>query len=80
MDWSILQEHYFDNSVRDYIACGLILLLGFVFSRLIARFASSLSYRIFKRLSRAQFHTEFVTVFTLPFRQLVILYCHVHCI
>ncbi|MBC7381905.1 MAG: mechanosensitive ion channel family protein [Bacteroidia bacterium] len=72
MDWSFLQLPYLDNTIRKYITCGLIILLGFVFSRLIARFASSLSYRIFKTLSRAQFHAEFVSLFTLPFRQLVI--------
>ncbi len=73
MDWSFLDKVYFGNSVGRYLGCGLILLLGFIFSRLMARFASKLSYRIFKQLSRSQFHAEFVSLFTVSFRQLIII-------
>ncbi|MDP1725874.1 MAG: mechanosensitive ion channel family protein [Bacteroidota bacterium] len=72
MDWSFLDNQFLDNSLGKYFACGIILLLGLIFSRLIAKFASNISYRIFKKYSHARFHAEFISLFTVPFRQLFI--------
>ncbi len=71
MDWSFLNEQYFSNPLRSYIACVTIIILGLIFSRYIAKLASKLSYQIFKQLSHSRFLKEFTKLFTVPFSQLL---------
>jgi MscS family membrane protein len=71
MNWD---EIILGNSIKAYIGFVSVLVIGFVFSGLFARFFSWLSYKLFKRLSKGKFFDEFHRLLHKPFHQLVQLF------
>jgi MscS family membrane protein len=45
----LLNQHFFGNTLGQYMVCGIILLLGFGLRRLMSRIVSKVFYRVIKR-------------------------------
>ncbi len=66
-----LTEIYFGNTLQKWLLCGGIILLTLLLNGWIARLASKISYRIFKKVSQAQFYEEFSRLLNRPFINLI---------
>lgn len=67
----LLNQVYFDNTLKQYLACLAILLLGVLLKRLIAVLISKQTFRFFSSISHNQYSEEFVQLFRKPFEQLI---------
>ncbi len=68
-----IEDEIFGNPVGAYLWCFGILLLGFILKRIIARFLSKQSFRMFKRFAENKYSEEFVELLRRPFEQLLVL-------
>lgn len=66
-----LNQVYFDNTIKQYLACIAILIFGVLLKRLIAILISRQTFRFFSSISHNQYSDEFVQLFRRPFEQLI---------
>lgn len=69
--FSVLEQEYFGNPIREFIICICILLVGLLFKRYGATFLSKQSFRLFKGMSGNQHSDMLVTLIRKPFEQLL---------
>lgn len=62
---------FLENSLKSWIGFGLILVLGFIFSGLFARFFSWIAYRLFRKFSHGKYFDQFHQLLRTPFLNLI---------
>jgi hypothetical protein len=67
MDKAFLHEMFLGNPLYKWLLSAGLILLSLLFNRLMAKLAARLSYRVFKKVSNAQFFEEFSRLFNKPF-------------
>lgn len=66
----IINTVYFDNTVGEYLLCAGILLIGFLFRKIVSVRVSHLLFKPFKAFSRNKFSNEFDNLFKKPIQYL----------
>ncbi|MFN4083468.1 MAG: mechanosensitive ion channel family protein [Bacteroidia bacterium] len=66
-----LEKVYLGNTIKSYLTCIVILLIGFVLRGIVARALSWFSFKFFQKFSHQKFQKEFNTLVHKPFMQLV---------
>ncbi|MDZ4667120.1 MAG: mechanosensitive ion channel family protein [bacterium] len=71
MDKAILHELFLGNPISKWLLSVGVLLLSLLLNQLMAKFAAKLSFRVFKKVSNAQFYDEFSKLFNKPFINII---------
>ncbi len=66
MDFSFLNQPFLGATVATYIKFVAILLLGWVFARLISKYFAKLFFRLFKNISSSDYTQKFIALLTPP--------------
>ena len=73
MDWLVSDIKYYDNQIIDIVLFAVILVIGLLFKRFLARILSKQSFRIFKSFAKDKFSDEFLALLRKPIEQLITL-------
>jgi len=66
LDYSIFNEVFWGNTIKEYCLFGTILLLGIIFKTIVSRLLSKLLFKLFQRFSRQGHDDTFVELLLKP--------------
>lgn len=66
-----MYETFLGNPLYKWMLSGGLILVSLLFNRLMAKLAARLSFRVFKKVSNAQFYEEFSRLLNRPFVNLI---------